>query len=161
MGVKTGFLPGAVSILVESSTAFLGSTGDDRGDLARWLGLHQIISELDNLGDPVMIIVECNAGGSKDFRMASSGIVGELDGEVLVPSLVGVFSIRSMFDVGEQLVKDIHVLSQIVFKIHLMIVESVGLSLDVGGLFPEEVGIHSFVDVDRVPCNDVGFADIV
>ena len=80
VGVKTGFLPGAISILVESSTAFLGSTGDDGGDLARWLGLHQIISELDNLGDPVMVIVECNAGGSKDFRMASSGIVGELDG---------------------------------------------------------------------------------
>ena len=80
---------------------------------------------------------------------------------VLVSLLVGVLSIRSMFDVGEELVEDIHILSQIVFEIHLMIVESVGLSLNVGGLFPEEVGIHGFVNVNRVPCNDVGFADIM
>jgi hypothetical protein len=66
-----------------------------------------------------------------------------------------------MFDLGEQLVEDIHVLSLIILEIHLVIIESVGLSLDVGGLFTEEVGIHGFVDVDRVPCNDVGFADIV
>ena len=124
MGVKTGFLPRTVPILVKSSTAFLGSTGDDGGDLARWLGLHQIISKLDNLGDPVMIIVECNAGGSKDFRMATSRIVGGLDGEVLVPLLVGVLAIRSMFDVGEKLVEYILVLSQIVFEIHLMILRA-------------------------------------
>jgi hypothetical protein len=42
-----------------------------------------------------------------------------------------------------------------------MIVESIGLSLNVGGLLPEEVGIHGFVYVDGVPCNDVGFADIM
>ena len=92
------------------------------------------ISEFDYLGDPVMIIVESNAGSSKDFWMASSGIVGEVDGEVLVPLLVGVFAIRSMFDVGEKLVEDIHILSKIIYEIHLVIVQSVGLSLNVGGL---------------------------
>ena len=74
VGVKTGFLPGTVCILVKSSTAFLGSSGDDGGDLARWLGLDQIISELDYLGDPVMIIVKSNAGSRKDFRMAGSSV---------------------------------------------------------------------------------------
>ena len=66
-----------------------------------------------------------------------------------------------MFNVGEKLVEDIHILSQVVFKIHLVIVESVGLSLDVGGLLPEKVGIHGFVHVNGIPCNDVGFADIM
>ena len=93
--------------------------------------------------------------------MATSRIVGELDGEVLVPLLVGVLTIRSMFDVGEELVEDIHILSQIVFEIHLTIIQSVGLSLNVGCLLPEEMGTHGFVVVDRIPSNDVGFADIV
>ena len=35
--VDTSLLPRTVTILVDSSTAFLGSTGDDGGDLARWL----------------------------------------------------------------------------------------------------------------------------
>jgi hypothetical protein len=74
VGVKTGFLPRTVSILVKSSTTFLGCTGDDGGDLAGWLGLDQIISELDNLGDPIMIIVKGNAGSRKDFRMATSSV---------------------------------------------------------------------------------------
>ena len=37
--INTGLLPGTVSVLIESSTAFLGTTGDDGGDLASWLGL--------------------------------------------------------------------------------------------------------------------------
>ena len=69
MGVKTGFLPRTVPILVKSSTAFLGSTGDDGCNLARWLRLDQIIREFDNLGDSFMIIIESNAGSRKDFRI--------------------------------------------------------------------------------------------
>jgi hypothetical protein len=35
--VDASLLPRTVTILVESSTAFLGSIGDDGGDLGRWL----------------------------------------------------------------------------------------------------------------------------
>ena len=94
-------------------------------------------------------------------KISAWPIVGKLDGEVLIPFLAGVLTICSMFDVGEELVEEIHILSQIILEIHLMIIESVGLSLDVGGLLPEKMSLHRSVDVDGVPSNDVGFADIV
>jgi hypothetical protein len=94
-------------------------------------------------------------------KISARPIVGELDGEVLILFLAGVLTIRSMFDVGEELVEEIHFLSQIILEIHLMIIESVGLSLDVGGLLPKKMSVHRSVDVDEVPSNDVGFADIV
>ncbi len=104
MSVNTGFLPRTVTILVECSTAFLGSTGDDGGDLAGWFGLDQIIGDFDKLGDPIIIVVKSDAGGSEYLTMSTSRIVSELDGEELVAFLVSVFAICGVLNVAEELV---------------------------------------------------------
>lgn len=56
--------------------------GDDRGNLASGLGLNQIISEFDDLGYSIMIVVDSEAGGGE--YLSTSTIVGELDGPLLV-----------------------------------------------------------------------------
>ena len=58
MSIDAGLLTRTVTVLVECSTPFLDSTGDDGGNLARWLGLDQIIGVLDYLGDPIMVIIK-------------------------------------------------------------------------------------------------------
>ena len=93
--------------------------------------------------------------------MATTSVVSKLDCDKLAALFVSELAIRSMLDVGDELLQSNDVLSEVLSEVYLMIVELCSLPLNVGCLLAEEMFVHGFVDGDGVAGHDVGFADVV
>lgn len=116
---------------------------------------------LDDLGDALIVVVNRYAGGNEDGRVSTACVICKLDSDQLIALLVGELSIRCVLNVGDELLENVDVLSEVQAEIDLVIVELSGFTLDVGCLLAEQVLIHCFVDGDGVAGQDVGFADVM